>query len=589
MNGYHSTLTSPNGQTSPTLRAATYARVSTEGQAERGYSLPEQQAVLSAYCQRNGLTLTEHVADEGVSGILSERPGLLRIRELAKAGAIDAVVAVKLDRLGRRNWIVQQLMEWLKAQGIQVLFVEHGSGDKPADRLLMNVLGGVAEFNHSQIAAESSAARHRKAKSGKTPGGIRVYGYDIITTAQAAVIPEYRGRDGEMVINEEEARIVRSLFTRYVGGAGLVELVNWLNGTGIRTKRGNRWSKEAVRDVLGNPTYTGRQIYGRQEWHEYRAVDEQGREKKIRSVKPRPEEEWTVIPCPALVDERTFQTAQDRLKNAAETLTGRPSNLWVLRGVVLCGVCRGKRGLPLHCHGRRKSNSRFRPSYHYKGAYYCHSRSQPHLTPCGTFYRADWLEAAAWDALNFILQPGLLAELCWEIAAAGQEGEEELRQELAWLEKGLTALDEEERGLLNGALSGIFAPHILKERAAEIHRNRAGMRSRRETVKAGLARHGDPADIARRAEEMTATARRRLDTIQDDPAELRRLYQSFLRIVLKPGEEPDIYACVGEILPHLPERWASMAVPGDKPEVGSRLTRLVMPPRRTRTTTTPSA
>jgi len=81
------------------MRAVCYARVSTDEQAEKGYSLPEQKALLAAYCRAQNLTMVEHVVDEGISGKVAERPGLRRIRSLVEAGAVDTVVAMKVDRL----------------------------------------------------------------------------------------------------------------------------------------------------------------------------------------------------------------------------------------------------------------------------------------------------------------------------------------------------------------------------------------------------------------------------------------------------------------------------------------------------------
>src|SRR4051794_9404785 len=111
---------------SPIMRTAAYVRVSTNGQVENGYSLPEQRANLEHYCARHGHQLVEIVADEGLSGRLVERPGLSHILALAQARQIDAVVAVRLDRLGRENRIAQDTLHKIRGYGVRVEWVEHG-------------------------------------------------------------------------------------------------------------------------------------------------------------------------------------------------------------------------------------------------------------------------------------------------------------------------------------------------------------------------------------------------------------------------------------------------------------------------------
>ena len=71
-------------------RVCLYIRVSTEEQAKSGFSLPEQRRTLTEHAERQGWEVVEVVEDPGDSGADPNRPGLLRILELAEAGRIDA-------------------------------------------------------------------------------------------------------------------------------------------------------------------------------------------------------------------------------------------------------------------------------------------------------------------------------------------------------------------------------------------------------------------------------------------------------------------------------------------------------------------
>ena len=84
-----------------TQRVILYARVSTQEQAEKGFSLDQQIEALRAYAAREGLEILEEVTDPGQSGASLERPGLDRVRELVAAGGVSVVLAQDRDRLAR--------------------------------------------------------------------------------------------------------------------------------------------------------------------------------------------------------------------------------------------------------------------------------------------------------------------------------------------------------------------------------------------------------------------------------------------------------------------------------------------------------
>jgi site-specific DNA recombinase len=82
-------------------RAILYARVSTEEQARRGYSVAQQLEACRAWCAREGYEILEEISDEGWSGASLERPGMDRARDLVGAGGVSIVVAQDRDRFAR--------------------------------------------------------------------------------------------------------------------------------------------------------------------------------------------------------------------------------------------------------------------------------------------------------------------------------------------------------------------------------------------------------------------------------------------------------------------------------------------------------
>src|ERR671910_936580 len=83
------------------MRAVLYARVSTDEQARRGYSLAQQLETLKDYAAREGYEVLEEVSDPGQSGASLERPGMDRVRDLVSAGGVSVVLAQDRDRFSR--------------------------------------------------------------------------------------------------------------------------------------------------------------------------------------------------------------------------------------------------------------------------------------------------------------------------------------------------------------------------------------------------------------------------------------------------------------------------------------------------------
>src|SRR5688572_31309840 len=97
-----------------TTTAAIYTRVSTEDQAERGYSLASQVRELRAMAQRKGYVIAVEFQDDGVSGSTLERPALTRLRDSVRAGRVSIVLVHAPDRLARSLALQVLLLEEFK-------------------------------------------------------------------------------------------------------------------------------------------------------------------------------------------------------------------------------------------------------------------------------------------------------------------------------------------------------------------------------------------------------------------------------------------------------------------------------------------
>lgn len=93
------------------LRVACYVRVSTREQAEKGYSVSEQQERLKAYCLAKDWVVAQVITDPGFSGAKLERPGMQQLISLVQTKKCDAVLVWKLDRLSRSQKDTLYLIE----------------------------------------------------------------------------------------------------------------------------------------------------------------------------------------------------------------------------------------------------------------------------------------------------------------------------------------------------------------------------------------------------------------------------------------------------------------------------------------------
>src|SRR5580765_1437124 len=135
-------MTNPCPAATPTWRAAFYARVSSQQQAEAN-TIASQVEALRAWMGVDGLAVEAELAfiDEGYSGGTLLRPALERLRDQAAAGSFDRLYVHSPDRLARNYPYQVLLVEELQRQGVEIVFLNHDIGRSPEENLLLQVQG----------------------------------------------------------------------------------------------------------------------------------------------------------------------------------------------------------------------------------------------------------------------------------------------------------------------------------------------------------------------------------------------------------------------------------------------------------------
>lgn len=224
-----------------------YCRVSTENQKEEK-TIQLQVESLKKYAESKKITIAEWFEDDGVSGGLEERPGLIRMMKYLETNLdIQGVLIYKLDRLARDLYIQEGLIREftkLKKEVVSTLEPNLGGND-PFRKAFRQMLGVFAEFEKAMITLRMKNGRASAVGKGGWHGG-QVFGYD-------------HGKSGELLINKREAEIVKKIYhmKRYQK-LSPAKIAEWLNRQKVATKRKTtKWHALTVRKILKNPIYKG--------------------------------------------------------------------------------------------------------------------------------------------------------------------------------------------------------------------------------------------------------------------------------------------------------------------------------------------
>lgn len=176
----------------PTTKAVGYIRVSTDMQAAHGVSLDAQQAKLAAYAALYDLTLVEVIVDAGASAKTLDRPGLQRALGMLRKGKATALLVAKLDRLTRSVEDLGELIRTVFVPGkADLLSVgEQIDTRTAAGRLVLNVLGSVAQWERETTSERTRDALAHKHANGERTSLYAPYGYRLANNDKTLVADE---------------------------------------------------------------------------------------------------------------------------------------------------------------------------------------------------------------------------------------------------------------------------------------------------------------------------------------------------------------------------------------------------------------
>ena len=410
----------------------------------------------------------------------------------ARKGRFDTIVCWKSDRLSRGMYPAAVLMEVIEAYQIELEAVMDS-----IDLKTFGLMAAIGKIELDNFRERTSMGKRGSAKQGRIPVNNVPFGYRL-------------GEGRRPVVVESEARVVRRVFHMYVReDMGAPAIAKQLTAEEVPTPRAvGKWLDGTVTRILGHEAYKGNWWFGKRR----HVATEHGMRRYAR-----PEDEWVGVPFPPLVDEETWQLAQQAKKRRL-TRSGRNTKLfYLLQHLVRCAEC----GYLMGCRAnRRQTAKRDGKVYRYdldppRRYYRCYGmendgvkcRKRSHI-------RAERLEGLIWGEVKKVLEnPDLI------VAGIGaldsQEDVGGLAEEIARAERNLQKVQTEEDRAIRLYVSG-------KITEKQLDHQRRFITERLETLRAKLddhlARESAETEKRRVAEHVVEWARQagdRLDGLSD--------------------------------------------------------------------------
>ena len=234
------------------MKYAAYMRISSEEQVGN-FSIDAQERAIQTWVVAQGGLLVKIYKDEAQSGRTIDRPAFLQMRKDARKGKFDALVVHKFDRFARNRTDALAIKSLLRYDyGVKVFSVTEPSEDSdgPMGALVEGVMESVADWYSKNLAAEVAKGKKERSLQGYH-NNVAPFGYT--KDKNKILIPHPTEADG--------LRMAFDLYSQNKHSDG--DLARVLNREGHRTKKGRKFSKDTVRAMMRNRTYTGRVRYSK--------------------------------------------------------------------------------------------------------------------------------------------------------------------------------------------------------------------------------------------------------------------------------------------------------------------------------------
>ena len=204
-------------------KAALYARFSSNNQ--RDESIDAQERAIRKYAEENDIEIVEEYIDRSKTGTNTDREAFQRMLNDSRYGLFDMVIVHKLDRFARNRYDSAVSRNILKTNGVELYSVIEKFDDSPESIILEGLMEALNEYYSANLSREVMKGMKENALQCKYTGGYVPLGYRV-------------DDNGHFRINEEEAQVVRRIFSGTIQGMSYRELQQECNEKSIRTRTG---------------------------------------------------------------------------------------------------------------------------------------------------------------------------------------------------------------------------------------------------------------------------------------------------------------------------------------------------------------
>lgn len=414
-----------------------YCRISVDRENQK--SIKEQQLLGREFAKKNGFQFKEYI-DKGISGggDPTKRPAFTEMLVDIKNKKVKALYVWNLDRTAREETTWFNLANLIVEKDI-TLYEDGKLLDlsDPATYFTAGIMSQMNALYRRTTSKKIKTVLERNAKEGKVHGRIHPFGYS-------------KDENGYLVIDEEEAEIVKKVYEMSLNGIGSSTIRNWLAENNIPTrynkmdgtltvtnkytghkktiqKKDITWSDKTVQDMLRNPIYKGKRKWGKKFYD-----------------------------CPAIFDTVYWQKVNDNLPKNRKNSGKKVDHQYLLKGKLICGVC-GR-----NLYGRKRPNNK-------DNAYICSSRRYPKMNCGNRGINIDRLEDYIWN--RFFLDGEMQRTIQSEMERAEDNPRiDEAKKELSESQKQIDGLGEERKRAIKLVIQGKLSEDDIEGEVKRIDR-----------------------------------------------------------------------------------------------------------------------
>lgn len=305
------------------LRVAAYARVSSDSSDQLNSFMAQMNYYSELISGHDDWAMADIYADEGITGTsVEKRSEFQRLLSDCRRGRIDKILVKSISRFARNTKECLETIRTLKAIGVGVYFEEQNIDTATmSGELLTAVFASIAQKESESISGNMRWSYEHRMKSGTYLPSSMPYGYVI--------------KDRKIVIDEDQAKVVRLIFSSYLAGMNMSDIAAMLNQAGVPVKTGNpeqKWEKGAVSYILANEKYIGDSL-----WQKTYSTETFPVRRYIN--KGEKEKYYAQNTHPAIIEHDIFEAVQ-KLKNKRRgRLANEPKGDNPLSKRIFCGHC----------------------------------------------------------------------------------------------------------------------------------------------------------------------------------------------------------------------------------------------------------